>query len=599
MNTPNTSSTWRESSQPLLPSKISVLSAEYEVYNHIPSHQLDSGKIFHGFPGLLEWIMERKTVIIDGYVGIFFDAIQQQINDLIKERGISVNWIQTADYLRPEAQIDKLVQPYLGATQSVWGTKTNIKLEDLFLPELGLVQPDSASELNVIIGIGATLCGWDAPIVYLDIPKNEIQYRMRAGAITNIGKAEIEAATVMYKRFYFVDWVICDQHRNDILPKIAIIADGQRVDDVNWIYKESLINGLAKLSESVFRVRPWFDKGSWGGQWMKEHIGNLNNEEVNYAWSFELITPENGLVFQSDELLLEVSFDFLMLYQYQAVIGKHADLFGPYFPIRFDFLDTFDGGNLSIQCHPSKKYIQENFGESITQDETYYILDCKPGAKVYLGFQENIDPTEFRDVLEHSQENNEIVDIDRYVQSFPSHKHDLFLIPNGTVHSSGVNNMVLEISATPYIFTFKMYDWLSLDLNGNPRPINIAHAFRNLRFERKGEVVEQEHVSHPVQIAEGVDWKLIHLPTHRDHFYDIHRHEFATNVVVHTNNSCQVLMLVEGTYLELEINGESAGTFAYAETFVIPAATKQYKLINKGSAPAKVVKAFIKENTKL
>ena len=109
MNTPNTSSTWRESSQPLLPSKISVLSAEYEVYNHIPSHQLGSGKIFHGFPGLMEWIMERKTVIIDGYVGIFFDAIQQQINDLIKERGISVNWIQTADYLRPEAQIDKLV----------------------------------------------------------------------------------------------------------------------------------------------------------------------------------------------------------------------------------------------------------------------------------------------------------------------------------------------------------------------------------------------------------------------------------------------------------------------------------------------------------
>lgn len=155
--------------------------------------------------------------------------------------------------------------------------------------------------------------------------------------------------------------------------------------------------------------------------------------------------------------------------------------------------------------------------------------------------------------------------------------------------------MVLEISATPYIFTFKMYDWLSLDLNGNPRPINIAHAFNNLRFERKGEVVEREHVAHPVTVDQGKDWELIHLPTHRDHFYDVQRLEFHTEVEVETNESCQVLMLVEGDYVSLEIEGKPAGTFAYAETFVIPAETKTYTLINNGTKIAKVVKAFIKD----
>jgi mannose-6-phosphate isomerase class I len=363
--------------------------------------------------------------------------------------------------------------------------------------------------------------------------------------------------------------------------------------------KESLLTGLAEMAKTVFRVRPWFEKGSWGGQWMKEHVGGLNNDEVNYAWSFELITPENGLIFESDNNLLEVSFDFLMLYQYEAVIGKQAELFGPYFPIRFDFLDTFDGGNLSIQCHPSKEYIKDNFGEHITQDETYYILDCKPGAKVYLGFQEDIDPTEFREVLEHSEANNEEIDVERYVQAFPSHKHDLFLIPNGTVHSSGVNNMVLEISATPYIFTFKMYDWLSLDLNGNPRPININHAFNNLRFERKGDVVRSEHIAHPVTIGKGENWEVIHLPTHKEHFYDVHRLEFTTSIDVDTEDSCHVLMVVEGEYVELELEGKSAGTLAYAETFVIPAATKHYRLINGGQTTAKVIKSFIKEETKL
>ena len=595
MNQSTLKSAIRESSQPLLPASLSEEITSKSQYNHIPSHQLGAKKIFSGFDTLVDWIMTQKTVVIDGYVGVFFTDIQEEIDALLKDKGVSVTWHTSEKYLKSAEDIDRLVKPFLGAEGSVWGTKADLKLSDFYEPELFGVEQDPTSQLNIFIGVGAALCDWDAPLVYFDIPKNEIQYRSRAGSIYNIGRTETEKASDMYKRFYFVDWVVADQHRQQVLSKIAIVADGQRPEEITWMFKESLLAGLAEMAKTVFRVRPWFEKGSWGGQWMKEHIKGLNEEEVNYAWSFELITPENGLIFESDKQLLEVSFDFLMLYQYQAVIGKHADSFGPYFPIRFDFLDTFDGGNLSIQCHPSKEYIVEHFGESITQDETYYILDCKPGAKVYLGFQEDIEPTEFRKVLEDSQENNEEVEIERYIQSFPSHKHDLFLIPNGTVHSSGVDNMVLEISATPYIFTFKMYDWLSLDLNGNPRPINIAHAFNNLRFERKGEVVEREHVAHPVTVDQGKDWELIHLPTHTDHFYDVQRLEFHTEVEVETNESCQVLMLVEGDYVSLEIEGKPAGTFAYAETFVIPAATKTYTLINNGTKIAKVVKAFIKD----
>ena len=592
-------SSWRESSQPLLPAHLNVEALEEATYNHIPVHTLAKGKVFSGYDKLVDWIIEQKTVVIDGYTGVFFDRIQHQLDLKLAERGVTVNWILSADYLKSEEEIDSLTSPYLGTKESVWGKKTDLKLNDFFNEGLADVERDSTYEVNIVIGLGAALCKWEAPVIYLDVPKNEIQYRMRAGSVKNIGKSELETGPAMYKRSYFVDWVVADQHRNELLDKISIVADGQRADDLTWTFKESLVAGLKEMAKTVFRVRPWFEKGSWGGQWMKEHVKGLNNDEVNYAWSFELITPENGLVFESDNNLLEVSFDFLMLYQYKEVIGKHAGLFGPYFPIRFDFLDTFDGGNLSVQCHPSKDYISSNFGEHITQDETYYILDSKPGAKVYLGFQEDIDPVEFCKALEHSQEHLEKIDVERYVQSFPSNKHDLFLIPNGTVHSSGVDNMVLEISATPYIFTFKMYDWLTLDLNGNPRPINIAHAFNNLQFERKGKVVEEEHIAHPVTIDKGADWELIHLPTHREHFYDVHRIEFNTSVNVTTEDSCHVLMLVEGAYIELEIDSLKTGTFAYAETFVIPAAAKHYTLINRGDKIAKVIKAFIKEETKL
>jgi len=584
----------RKSSQRLMPGTLNRPDTEM-TYNIYPAHSLGEDKIFNGYASLAKWIVQQKNVIIDGYVGVFWGRVQSALNQQIINAGLTINWIYSAAYLKPVSEIDAMVSPFLGEPESVWGTKCLLTLKDLFEDEFSAQSPDEGYDINIVVGSGASLIDWNVPIIYIDLPKNELQYRMRAGSITNLGNNRVSDPISMYKRLYFVDWVLLNQHKKSILDTITVIADGQWIDEINWMLKTDLIEGLNQVSKSIIRVRPWFEPGVWGGQWIKQHLSQVNKEVENYAWSFELIVPENGLVFESNGYLLEVSFDFLMFCNQEQVLGRHAAQFGDEFPIRFDFLDTYNGGNLSIQCHPRLKYIQELFGENITQDETYYILDCKDDAQVYLGFQEDIDAASFKNVLIDSQNKNGEVKINDFVQSLPAKKHDLFLIPNGTIHSAGANNMVLEISATPYIFTFKMYDWLRLDMDGNPRPINIEHAFKNLDFDRKGDLVQQELIAKPHVLKEDKDWQLVHLPTHQEHFYDVHRIEFDNIISIDTNNGCHVMMLVEGDAILVETADGTKQTLAYAETFVIPAAAKNYKLTNLGKGRAKVIKAFLKQ----
>ena len=584
---------FRKTAQYLMPSaQPPVPAGQYDLY---PGFPIGPGKIALGYAALADQLSAARRVVIDGYPGVLWENFRHNLDQALIRRGVRVAWRSAAEALWPAAQINALVAPFLGGDDPLFGRRFSGSLSDFFdMAKLRGLRPDPAADLNILYGVGASLAGWDGALVYMDVPKNEIQFRFRAGSITTLGAEVTSDQKAAYKRCYFVDWVAANQHKAAIVPRVDIVVDEQRPDDPALISGADLRAALAQMARGYFRVRPWFEPGPWGGQWIKAHIPGLAPDVPNYAWSFELIVPENGLLLESDGWLLEVSFDWLMAAEHEAVLGASAKEFGAEFPIRFDFLDTVAGGNLSIQVHPRPEYIRRHFGERITQDETYYILDCEPGSRAYLGFQANIDPAAFRQALEHSAASATPMDIERFVVSLPTHKHDLLLIPNGTIHGSGAGNLVLEISATPYIFTFKLYDWLRLDLEGKPRTLNIARAFENLDFDRQGPIVQQELVSQPRLLQEGPGWRLVHCPTHPEHFYDVHRLEFNGSLDVATDGSCHALSLVEGQQVLLETASGLRQRFSFAETFVVPAAAGRYRLVSETGDWLRVVNCFIK-----
>lgn len=583
----------RNTKQYLLPERKPIMQqGKYDIY---PAFRLHDGLICSGFESLADEMLKHKIVILDGYVGVFFEELRQIFQVIFIEKGISVCWRNIDLALKTEAQIDDLTAPFTGGDDPVFGSCTTLDLIDFFdIQKLKQIDLDPDFDVNIIYGTGAYLAGKKGLLMYFDMPKNELQFRARAGSICNLGVKSPADIKSMYKRFYFVDWIVLNRHKQKILPEIEIIADTQRSGEVNWAFAQHIRQGLHAMSRSCFRVRPWFEPGVWGGNWIRENIDGLNSDVPNYAWSFEMIVPENGIVFESSCLLLEISFDFLMFQEARAVLGDAWKTYGVEFPIRFDFLDTFDGGDLSVQCHPDLEYIKKHFNESITQEECYYIIDCKPGSVVYLGFNEDIDPKAFKRALDDSFTNAESLEIEKYVRKITVSKHDFFLIPPGTIHGSGKDNMVLEISSTPYIYTFKMYDWLRPDLDGKPRPLNIERGMENLRFDRKGPYVQEQLISKPVLLDSAEGYEIYHLPTHPEQLYDVHRLYLKSKVKLDTNDKALVMNLVEGSYIILEFENGYRQIFNYAETFVVAAEAGLFSIINETDTGSIVVMAFVK-----
>lgn len=205
-------------------------------------------------------------------------------------------------------------------------------------------------------------------------------------------------------------------------------------------------------------------------------VCDLDQEPENFAWCFNCVPEENSLLLKFGDDLIEIpSINLVFLHPRELLGDPVHGRFGDEFPIRFDFLDTMNGGNLSLQVHPLTEYIQEKFGLHYTQDESYYMLDTGDDAIVFLGLQNDVDPKGMIADLVDARSGYKPFIAEKYVQTWPVKKHDHILIPAGTVHCSGKNCMVLEISATPYIFTFKLWDWGRLGLDGKPRPINLEH----------------------------------------------------------------------------------------------------------------------------
>lgn len=485
--------------------------------------------------------------------------------------------IDTRTLMRPEEEIRQLTERFM-TDDVLFGYMSNIRLEEYF--------PNTKPEIkehSIVIGTAAAWLAPNAPVCYADMARWEIQQRFRRHEVKALGiDNHQDSPSVQYKRGYFNDWNIIDHYKDNLMQssRIQFWIDSNQRSQPKMITDAQMRQGLQRTAHSPFRVVPFFDPAPWGGQWMKE-VCDLPREEQNYGWCFDCVPEENSLYLEADGTLFELPSQDVVLSHTRELLGQQVwHRFGKSFPIRFDFLDTMQGGNLSLQVHPTNEFAQREFGLPYTQDESYYLLDAAPDAVVYLGLKEGIDKVQMIEDLRAAQRGDIIFDAEKYVNKLPAKKHDHYLIPAGTIHCSGHNSMVLEISSTPSIFTFKLWDWARLGLDGKPRPINVERGKHVIQWERTTPFVKTEIANHFEVLHEEEGIKEERTGLHPNEFIETRRHTFSRPVEHNTNGGVNVLNLVDGTAAIIESPEGKFKPFEvhYAETFIIPACIGRYTI---------------------
>ncbi len=541
----------------------------------------------------------RCVLCIECYPGVFEDSLRREFQTALRPAA----FLSTADLLKPPQVIDQMLSSVLG-DDPVFGRMNEIAVADFFDPS----RLDAARALAngwdrgllIVLGVGAALISPRPDVLlYADLARWEIQLRQRRNQIANLGADNFsQNASLKYKRAFFVDWRAADRLKKTLIAKTDFFLDTNR--PTPKLVSGNLIgDALTIAAHRPFRVVPYFDPGPWGGHWMEE-VCDLPRDQPNHAWCFDCVPEENSLLLGFGDTRIELPANDLTLFQPRELLGDSVySRFGAEFPIRFDLLDTMGGGNLSLQVHPRTAYIRQHFGMNYTQDESYYLLDAGNHACVYLGLKANSDGEAMFRQLRAAQNGGPPFPAAHYVNQFPARKHDHFLIPAGTIHCSGKDSMVLEISATPYIFTFKLWDWGRLGLNGKPRPLHLDHGLANIAWDRNTEWVRQNLIDRSETIHSGNGWKEERTGLHELEFIETRRHWFTRATPHNTQGTVNVLNLVEGREATVESPSQAFPPFVihYAETFIVPAAVGPYTIRPSGESEGlrcATMKAFVR-----
>lgn len=552
-----------------------------------------------------------RRVGLDGYagaeLGIMKDTLCQQLS------GLRVTVVDMESLYRGRDEIRRIVAPSLPTDTKIdpvllYGVRIERRYEDLLDAARLAALVDTLSsggETVLVIGRGS-LCETLLPHldlrIWVDITPRQAALNYKFGRAHNLGERDALPFGEMMRRNYYVDFELAVERRWALIREGALdwYVTADDPDQPVMLPFDGMCRLFDRLRERPLRCRPVYLEGVWGGHYMKR-LRRLPEEMRNCAWIFDMIPMEVSLVAAAGAIEIEVPFFTFVQQQGEKLLGREAyQRFGGYFPIRFNYDDTFhSGGNMSIQCHPDGPYLTGNHGELGAQDESYYVCVAGEGAATYLGFAGENSCAAFLADAERAQATGEQMDWRQYLNAVPSTPGTQMMIPAGTIHASGHNQVILEIgSLTMGSYTYKLYDYQRIDpLTEKPRPIHLEAGKRVLRAERAAAWVRQNLINHGGVVREDAQGRETVVGEHDLLYFSLRTLRFTKEMEGDTRGGFQVLTLTEGERVRVKSRTDPARSFAaeYLDIVVVPADFGPYVLVNEGQGTVTVHKTVLKD----
>ena len=361
-------------------------------YDKMPATVVD-GTLWKGWESIRKRLAEihaetngSQVWVVECYQGVHHEELMRELQALAPDR-----FINTRDLFKSAEDIEAMTYPYL-TDDRLFGRRAHFSYTD-FLDEekVNACRESLRDEKGWTIVYGhaaAEIVPAPDKLIYADMARWEIQMRSRRKEVNGLGvENREEAPSYHYKRGYFIDWIVCDNLKKKVLPKVDYWLDTHIVGTPKMISGEILKEGLEKTAHTPFRVVPFFDPAPWGGQWMKE-VCDLDKKQDNFGWCFDCVPEENSLYLKVAGELFEIPSNDLVFYKTRDLLGGPVEArFGQDFPIRFDFLDTMGGGNLSLQVHPVTQYIRDTFGILLYAGRELLPAGCRGGRYRLSGIE--------------------------------------------------------------------------------------------------------------------------------------------------------------------------------------------------------------------
>ena len=467
-----------------------------------------------------------------------------------------------------------------------------------------------AGKISVVYGYGSLIPElrelYDVK-VFFDLTPMKSMLRIRRGEYSNLGKERPGIINRTIRRCYYCDFECAVRNRHELwennVPDWYVLDNDPQ--NLQLMPFGTFSDICAQLVKYPFRAKPCYLEGVWGGSYMKK-LRNLPDEMRNAAWVFDFIPMEVSVVVEAGDEKLDINYCSFVHKEGVNLMGEDCvKKFEGYFPIRFNWDDSYHStGNMSIQCHSGGEYNVKNYNEFGRQDESYYVVVTGHDAKTFIGFRDDADiPQFFRDI-EAADTEHKPCDYMKYVSYEESKPGLQVMLPAGTIHSSGRNQVILEIgSLTIGSYTYKMYDYLRLDFDGKQRPIHTRLGEENVRQDRRYSVIHDPEspeyiVQKPRLAASGEGWEEYILGENPQVYFSLRRLEFEKKCEQDTGGKLfHVLTLVDGDAVRVRSvrHPERYFDLQFMDIVCVHADMGRYVIENLGREPVMVHKTCLRE----